>query len=354
MEVLFAPDWRDGVPYQRLLAEALARHEVGVSFLRNYRRVFPLWRLLRDWTREHRCDVLHLHWPEAYYPQKGGALDWFRCARFSFDLRQAIRSRALAITAHNLHAHNRPNEPFAFHNTGSAFRQAQAVFAHSEAAKALLLETYGLDPERITVIPHGDLSVVLGPPRPREEARAALGLGAEKVCLMFGAVEPYKGIEDVIAFWRDIQPDCTLVIAGKPCSAEYGSFIAKLALIDRVVLRLGWLADEQLRWWLSAADAALFNYRTIFTSGAANLARSYGLPQLLPARLSTVALGEPAPSVFRFDSLAGDFSAKLAAACAAGLDYAGAADWRKETSWDRVAELTAAAYRRAAECAGRV
>jgi glycosyltransferase involved in cell wall biosynthesis len=255
----------------------------------------------------------------------------------------------LAVTAHNLHAHNRPNEPFAFHNAASAFRQAQVVFAHSEAAKALLIKTYGLNTERVEVIPHGDLSVVLGPPLPRAEARQTLGLGAEKICLMFGAVEPYKGIEEVIAFWRDSQPDCTLVIAGKPCSREYGGIISKLATVERVHLRLGWLADEQLRLWLSAADAVLFNYRTIFTSGAANLARSYGIPQLLPSRLETVVLGEPAPAVFRFDSLDGDFRAKLDAACALGIDYAGAADWRLATSWDQVAELTAAAYRKAIE-----
>ena len=54
---------------------------------------------------------------------------------------------------------------------------------------------------------------------------------------------------------------------------------------------------------LSAADAAVFNYRTIFTSGAAALARSWGVPILIPSRLATVALDEPAPTVFRFDRL---------------------------------------------------
>ena len=78
IEVVFAPDWREGVPYQRLLADALANHGVHVSFLGNYRRVLPLRRLMQD----RRCDLLHLHWPEAYYPVKGDAWDWFRRARF--------------------------------------------------------------------------------------------------------------------------------------------------------------------------------------------------------------------------------------------------------------------------------
>src|SRR5438046_1007112 len=171
MESIFAPDWRNGVQYQRLLAEALPPHGVNVSFLANYRRVLPLRRLMHG----RAGDILHLHWPEAYYPVKGDAWDWFRRARFPFDLAGAVRNRALAVTAHNLHAHNRANESFAFRNSRASFRMARVVFAHSGNAKQRLIETFGLLPEKIRVIPHGDLSVTLGAPVSAAEARAALG-----------------------------------------------------------------------------------------------------------------------------------------------------------------------------------
>src|SRR4051812_10152561 len=129
MDVLFAPDWRNGVPYQQLLADALETLGVRVSFLQGYRRVLPLGRLLR----QQRCDLLHLHWPEAYYPRMDDGWDWFRRARFSTDLKLASRRCALVVTAHNLHAHDRADEPFAAQNTGAAFRRAGAVFAHSAA-----------------------------------------------------------------------------------------------------------------------------------------------------------------------------------------------------------------------------
>ena len=112
MKVIFAPDWRNGVPYQRLLAGALEQHGVHVTFLEGYKRVLPLRRLLAA----QNCDLLHLHWPEAYYPRKGDAWDWFRRARFVGDLRAATRRCALATTAHNLHAHNRAGEAFATRN----------------------------------------------------------------------------------------------------------------------------------------------------------------------------------------------------------------------------------------------
>jgi hypothetical protein len=55
MNILFAPDYRAGVPYQTLLADALIRRGANVRFLQGYKRVFPLSRLLQD----QDCDILH-------------------------------------------------------------------------------------------------------------------------------------------------------------------------------------------------------------------------------------------------------------------------------------------------------
>src|SRR6185312_4364456 len=103
MNIVFAPDWRAGVPYQSLLADALVRRGANVRFLKGYKRVLPLGRLLRG----EACDILHLHWPDAYYPRRGGALDLFRVARFPFDLDRATQNVALVTTAHHFLAHNR-------------------------------------------------------------------------------------------------------------------------------------------------------------------------------------------------------------------------------------------------------
>ena len=106
-----------------------------------------------------------------------------------------------------------------------------------------------------------------------------------------------------------------------------------------------WLDDAALRVWLSASDCSIFNYREIFTSGAAALARSYGLPLLIPRRLATADLDEPHPHVFRFDALDTDFRAQLERAIATPCNYAIAHEWRQKTCWERVAEGTALVYR---------
>src|SRR2546423_7459777 len=152
MKVLFAPDWRNGVPYQQLLADALVRRGVEVDFLNGYRRVFPLSRLLKN----QQPDIFHLHWPEAYYPRMSDGFDWLRQLRFPLDLALATRHVPLVLTTHNLHTHNRPNEALETRNTRAALQRAAAIIAHSEAAKLKITREFEIPEKRIHVIPHGD------------------------------------------------------------------------------------------------------------------------------------------------------------------------------------------------------
>lgn len=346
MQILFAPDWRAGVPYQSLLADALVRRGAKVQFLQGYKRVLPLSRLLKD----QECDILHLHWPEAYYPRHGDALDLFRAARFPFDLDRATQNAVLITTAHNFHVHNRDAEMFVERNVRYVNRKSKIVFAHSVGAKQRLVQAFGLDPSSIRIIPHGDLSVALRHPVSQTEARQQLGLSDGKLALMFGTVEPYKGVEDVIAWWHKTQPPIKLAVVGRPVSDQYATQISRaIGDTSRILSRLEFLTDDALSLWLSAADLVIFNYREILTSGAASLARSYGIPLLLPRRLETVDLDEPTPYVRRFTDLATDFRSELDAALSMPPDFASAAPWRQACNWDRIADLTIDGYRSALE-----
>ena len=112
------------------------------------------------------------------------------------------------------------------------------------------------------------------------------------------------------------------------------------------VPRKEFLSILPLSFWLSAADVIVFNYREIFTSGAASLARSYGIPLLIPRRIDTVELHEPTAYVRRFTDFASDFRDELGAALSVPPDFAAAATWRQACNWDRVADLTMNGYRR--------
>jgi glycosyltransferase involved in cell wall biosynthesis len=343
VKVLFAPDWREGNAYQALLAQALANEGVEVVFSSGYKRGLPLKRGL---TRSG-ADIVHCHWPEAYYPIRNDSLDWLRCRRFPFDLWLASQKIRFVTTAHNLLPHERPDSPAIRRNQAYAYGRSAVVFAHSEATVCQLKGQFGVDPKRIVIVPHGDLSQPLGEPVCTGEARARLGLGHEDICLMIGVVRPYKGIEGVIEYWKQHSPPCTLAIVGKPESPRYaGELTALTTGHPGIKLHLNWVSDEDFRFWLSVANCALFNYRQVLTSGAASIVRSWGIPLLIPYRLESVDLGEPSPLVIRFKDLEMDFSDSLRRALLTKSDWNSAQDWRERTAWSTVAKLSVAAYRR--------
>jgi beta-1,4-mannosyltransferase len=345
MRVVFAPDWRAGIQYQSLLAEALSQHGVEVSFLSEYYRGLPLFR----GTRTKAPDLVHIHWPEAYFSQRGDAWDWLRVARYPLDCWLTAHYRPIVLTAHNLLPHDRGNERGVFRNAWYTGQRSQAVFVHSNEARRLIRERFALSDDRIHTIPFGDHSVTMGMPVPREEARAQLQLPVhEKVCLVFGTISPYKGSDELVRFWAENCVPYRLVVVGPIVSEAFANTLYGLAQgCTMIELRLldKWLDDAALRVWLSASNCSIFNYREIFTSGAAALARSYGLPLLIPRRLASADLDEPHPHVFRFDALDTDFRAQLERAIATPFDYAIANEWRQKTCWESVAEGTALVYR---------
>jgi glycosyltransferase involved in cell wall biosynthesis len=346
MKILFAPDYRVGNPYQELLADALTRKGVEVSFLSHYRRGLPLSRGSRDSSQ----DLIHLHWPEKYFARKGDAWDWLRVQRYPLDYWLTTRHRPVVLTAHNLLPHNRAHEPGVARNFRLTGREAGAVFVHSPEARTRIRTAFGVRDERIHVIPFGDHGVKIGTPIQREKARAELRLSSgAKICLMFGTVSPYKGADEVVRFWSRAGVPHHLAIVGPVLSEAFARTLRDLSAgCPTIDLRLAsdWLSDGEVRLWLSAADCCIFNYREILTSGAAALARSYGIPVLIPARHATVDLMEPHPHVLRFESLESDFGQLLEKALGTPCSYDLARQWRDHTSWDRVADMTLGVYRK--------
>ncbi len=340
IRILFAPDWREGVAYQDLLARELAQLGTEVVFASGYRRVLPLARI----THQFRPDVLHLHWPEAYAFRRN-RFDAVRIRRLSIDVRLAALTAPLVLTAHNLFPHNVDPRGALGRAITSVHRMASAVIAHSHEAARVVCETHGVDPRRVFMIPHGDLSSAHGNELPdRRGARQSLALPDRPICLMFGRVEPYKGIDEIVDFWNTEQPGAELCIVGFNDGDLYGKDLLKRIGGNpsiRTIFRH--VPDTELALWLAAADCVMFNYRALLTSGAAPVARSFGVPLLLPSRLSTVDLGEPNPRVFRFDDVS-KLKILLPEALAIGSDYSSAEPWRRACAWNVTAEKTRGVY----------
>ncbi len=342
--VLMAPDWRAHNPYLRALSAALEAQGVRVSFPYGTKRGLPLTRMLTA----TQPDWLHVHWPEAFWARGSKFTRRLRILRFPFDLALANRRVRLACTVHNLTPHDEPADWLVRRNMKAMLARSSAVFVHSAAALRELEATYGSVGRRAHVVPHGDLLPVGTEPPERQAARAALGLPADEAgFLMFGVIRPYKGILEIVKAWKQFPPTWHLWIVGPPDDSPYFAAIQReaVALGARIRIVAERIDDPTLVQWIAAADAALFNYRRIFTSGAACLARSVGTPLLMPAHCRTADVGEPSAQVLRFDGLGDDLTATLRRALQTRRDPASRAAWCEATAWSRVAALTSAAYR---------
>jgi glycosyltransferase involved in cell wall biosynthesis len=168
-----------------------------------------------------------------------------------------------------------------------AVARAGHTVVHEEAFRAVI--------PTATVIPHGIEDVN---PVPRQQARDALGLDDRFVVLCFGFVAPYKGVELVLQAGRDTGPDVHVVVAGgdHPRMQGEDGFATELkVLYGDVATFTGWVPDNHVAAWFSAADVAVFPYPKPFSSsGALALALAYGTPALLSPPLARFA---GAPSV---------------------------------------------------------
>ncbi|MBI5289484.1 MAG: glycosyltransferase family 4 protein [Chloroflexi bacterium] len=196
-----------------------------------------------------------------------------------------LRGKRVVMTAHNVQPHEGGFLQRLAHR--AVFRFAHSYVVHSEANKAALLRMLRCDPARISVLPHG----VLETPRSglsRREARLKLGIDANaRVALCFGNIRPYKGVDVLLRAFAEVareDPGALLIIAGQPWGdwAPYQRLIDELNLNDRVLLRLEYIAANEIEQYFVAADAVVLPYTHFDAqSGVGMRALPFGRPLIV-------------------------------------------------------------------------
>ena len=119
----------------------------------------------------------------------------------------------------------------------------------------------------------------------RDEACRRIGIDpAQRYTLFFGLIRDYKGLDLLLKAWAKWMPDGRkLLIAGEFYASreKYISLIEELGLQDRVVLHDRFVADEDVKYYFSAADALVLPYRTATQSGVTQIAYNFSLPMIV-------------------------------------------------------------------------
>ena len=209
-------------------------------------------------------------------------------------------------------------------------RAADVIVLHSPTLEAQLSGVAASKPIRF--VPHGiDVQPVpLDPP-------------AEPTVLMFGRLEAYKGVGDLVEAMRlvwETRPDVRLVVAGR------GQAVAEVPLDPRIELIPRYLGEHELRQLLARASVVALPYRQASQSGVGLLSIAHGVPVVVTSVGAIAELAsDPSFVVPPADPAA------LASALDRALDSTTdvrervLAHAHREFGWCRVAELYLDVYR---------
>lgn len=198
-------------------------------------------------------------------------------------------AKKIVLTAHNVNAAKRDsNDTFLNRVTlRIQYRLTDHIFVHTEQMKRDLMEEFVTPSSKVTVIPFGINNSVPETSLTSREAKQRLGIrDNEKSMLFFGRITPYKGLECLIATFRQLLSqggDYRLIIAGRVDKCD-GYWVPIKEQIhrdlpsERVLIRDEFIPDDETEVYFKAADVLVLPYKEIYQSGVLFLGQNFGLP----------------------------------------------------------------------------
>jgi glycosyltransferase involved in cell wall biosynthesis len=235
------------------------------------------------------------------------------------------------------------------------FDRMDAVVAHSEHSAARLRDEVGLDAAKVRVIPHGAFDYLTR--LPAEKPLPPELAGAEgPVILCFGLLRPYKGIENLLEAFRQVQ-GAELWIVGNPRMDVGPLHELAAAFGGRVRFVARFVEDAEIPAIFRRADVVALPYLDAEHSGVLYTALAFGKPLVLSAvggfpevaatgAARLVPPGDTAALAAALSELSADEAARAELAAAATRAAAG------PFSWDEAARRTLDLYRELIEARG--
>ena len=254
----------------------------GASLLRKVLRISRYYAKLIRYAATARPRIFHILWNNKFQ-----LLDRTLCMLYYKSL-----GKRIVLTAHNVNAGRRDGNDTVLNRLSLRiqYRLADHIFVHTEKMKKELIDGFGVQAMRITVIRFGINNAVPNTALTPGEAKQRLGImDGKRAILFFGRIAPYKGLEYLVTAFQQLlaQADnCRLIVAGRierGCE-EYWAAVRSTIQQDvqrgRVLLRTDFVPDDEMEIYFKAADVLVLPYRHIYQSGVLFLSYSFGLPVL--------------------------------------------------------------------------
>ena len=103
----------------------------------------------------------------------------------------------------------------------------------------------------------------------------------QKVVLFFGFIREYKGLDLLIESMKS-NPDVKLIVAGEFYidSKPYFELAEKLGVSSQILWKNQFIADDEIKYYFSAADAVILPYKNATQSGITQIAYHFNTPMI--------------------------------------------------------------------------
>jgi glycosyltransferase involved in cell wall biosynthesis len=234
--------------------------------------------------------VLHLHWLHPLWSSTK-TQDEFRerCVAILAEIQRLSPQCHIVWTVHNILSHTSEYE-----DEEAGFYQSLSSLVHTIHTIAwstpkLCSRLYSLPGEKIINVPHPAYHGCQPDWVSTAQARSELGVPNDRlVLLMFGAVQRYKGYEDVMACLNRVTADrcgrkLHLLVAGVGVDGRLAAELQEWASgSDAATMHFTEIPNDRVQLYFRAADYCLCPYRRTLNSGVAMMSGTFGVPIIAP------------------------------------------------------------------------
>lgn len=204
------------------------------------------------------CDMVRKHQPDIVHFQ------WFKIPLFDLCVLKQIRrispKSKIVFTAHNLLPHDTGDKYKKIYK--KIYHFVDGIIVHGNRTRQSLVEGLGVEPEKISVIPHGFL--------PRKSSGKDFVRNSDRLTFSFiGSLTKYKGVDLLVEAWASSEvltssDEYQLVVAGGGGKLDC---LSKAKDCKNIQLTNRFLSDEELDEIVSQTDVSILPYREISQSG---------------------------------------------------------------------------------------
>lgn len=199
-----------------------------------------------------------------------------------------LLGKKVIYTAHNVNTLARNNKDSTLNRTTLKYyyKRVDHIIVHNNKSKQDLIECFSVKDNKISVIKMGINNFTPNEIIDKNLALKKLNLPKnKKIILFFGAINTYKGLENLITAFKNITnmlDDLYLVIAGASRDENYFALIKQSVNnnipADKFSTFFRYIDENEIKYFFNAADCVVLPYKAISQSAVHVLSYSFGIP----------------------------------------------------------------------------